>query len=450
MQKAPEFPGAFFLRFTKENLMEQLTEQMHKAHTLNARGIVYRIKSFKDFSFLHVYVNSTLIQMVLEGPLPKGLQEQSAIAFMGIFQEASIKDVLITPKHLELKISQLRVLSSPTKTFPFDITKKELNINNDVLFDLRPMSMRHPKVKAIFKIQEAITIGFRNYLQKNHFTEIRTPKIVKAGAEGGANIFELNYFGEKAYLAQSPQFYKEFCCGVFQKVFEIAPVFRAEKHNTTRHLNEYTSMDVEMGPIENFSELMDLEECVLKEVISTIKERCGTELALLEVVMPEITIIPRIKFSEVKKIMVQNFGIKEPDSTDLSPEEEVKLCEHIKKSTGSEFVFVTHYPSSKRPFYAMDSQDNPLETESFDLLFRGVEITTGGQRIHQYEVIKEKMLKRNMLLADFEFFTDVHQFGLPPHGGFGLGLERLTQKLIGLDNIKEATMFPRDVTRLFP
>ncbi len=430
--------------------MQEFFNSITEGSTFESRGVVYRLKKFKDFCFIHINLNNTFIQAIFEGELPDNLTEQSSIAFKGAFQAAQIKDSLIKPSSFELKITALKVLSSPYKSFPFDITKKELNINNDILFDQRAMSMRHPKIKAIFKIQEAIVIGFRSYLDKNHFTEIRTPKIVKAGAEGGANIFELNYFGEKAYLAQSPQFYKEFCCGVFQKVFEIGPVFRAEKHNTTRHLNEYTSMDIEMGPIESFIEIMDLEENILKEIISTIKVRCPREIELLNLALPEIVNIPRLTFSEVKEIMLTEFGINETEETDLSPIEEVKICEYIKKTTGSEFVFVTAYPSSKRPFYAMENSVNPNETESFDLLFRGVEITTGGQRIHQYEQILEKMIKRGMNPLDFEFFTDAHQYGLPPHGGFGLGLERLTQKIIGLDNIKEATMFPRDCVRLFP
>ncbi len=430
--------------------MQEFLSNITEGSVFESRGVVYRLKKFKDFYFIHINLNNTFIQAIFEGEPPADLAEQSSIAFKGSFQTAKIKDPLIKPSNLELKITNLKVLSSPHKSFPFDITKKELNINNDVLFDLRAMFMRHPRIKAIFKIQEAIVIGFRKYLDKNSFTEIRTPKIVKAGAEGGANIFELNYFGEKAYLAQSPQFYKEFCCGVFQKIFEIGPVFRAEKHNTTRHLNEYTSMDIEMGPIESFIEIMELEENILKEVISTIKTRCPNEVELLNLVLPEIASIPRLTFKEVKATVLREFGINETEETDLSPIEEVKICEYIKKTTGSEFVFVTHYPTSKRPFYTMENPLNPQETESFDLLFRGVEITTGGQRIHQYEQILEKMIKRGMNPLDFEFFTNAHQYGLPPHGGFGLGLERLTQKIIGLDNIKEATMFPRDCVRLFP
>ena len=423
---------------------------MKENEEISTMGIIYRIKKLKGFSFLHIILDGKIIQAIYEGELSDKVREQSAISFSGIFQKAQIKDKLIFPNNLELKLTSLEALSTPTESFPFDITKKELNIGNNVLFDMRALSMRHPKIKAIFKIQEAIVIGFRSYLQNNGFTEIRTPKIVKAGAEGGANIFELNYFGSKAFLAQSPQFYKEFCCGAFQKVFEIGPVFRAEKHNTNRHINEYTSMDMEMGPIKSFYEIIKIEEEVLKEIVRTIESRCSYELGLLEITLPVINEIPVLKFSEAKEIVFKEYGIDERKEPDLSPIEEVKICEYIKKKTGSEFVFVTHYPTVKRPFYAKESPTNREETESFDLLFRGMEVTTGGQRIHEYNELVEKMKHRGMNVEEFMFFSDAHKYGLPPHGGLGLGLERLTQKIIGLDNIKEATMFPRDVTRLFP
>ena len=417
---------------------------------ISKMGIVYRIKRLKGFSFLHIILDGKICQAIYEGDLPDTVKEQSAVSFTGVFQKAQIKDKQIFPNDLEVKITSMEALSTPSESFPFDITKKELNINNDVLFDLRALSMRHPKIKAIFKIQEAIVIGFRSYLNEHGFTEIRTPKIVKAGAEGGANIFELNYFGTKAFLAQSPQFYKEFCCGVFQKVFEVGPVFRAEKHNTNRHLNEYTSMDMEMGPIKSFFEIMKTEEEILKEIFRTIESRCSYELNLLEIQLPQIEEIPILKFSEAKEMVFNEYGIDERKEPDLSPIEEIKICELIKKKTGSEFVFITHYPTVQRPFYAKESSHSREETDSFDLLFRGVEITTGGQRIHEYDELVLKMQHRGMNVKEFTFFSDAHKYGLPPHGGFGLGLERLTQKIIGLDNIKEATMFPRDVSRLFP
>ncbi len=364
--------------------------------------------------------------------------------------KASIKDKSVSLTDRELLIDEITILSTPFETLPVDLSKPELQINNATLFDLRPITLRHFKQKSIFKIQTMIVRAFREYFEAHNFVEIRTPKIVKEGAEGGANIFSLEYFGEKAYLTQSPQFYKEYMVGVYQRVFEVAPVFRAEKHNTSRHINEYISMDIEVGPIKNFQEIMQFEVGFLKHMVSKLKEECCYELQVLNVHLPLIEDIPALKFYEAKEILNKKYGIEGLEEDDLSPEEEVKLCEYIKDQTGSEFVFVTHYPKTKRPFYAKDSEENNLETESFDLLFRGVEITTGGQRIHHYEEILKKLEWKKLDADTFSFFTSLHKYGVIPHGGFGLGLERLTQKIIGLGNIKEASLFPRDITRLSP
>lgn len=238
--------------------------------------------------------------------------------------------------------------------------------------------------------------------------------------------------------------------GVFERVFEIAPVFRAEKHDTARHLNEYTSVDLEMGYIERFEEIMEMETKMLQNVMHHLKTYYTHELELLELTLPEIEAIPAVKFSEAKEMVAKEYQREIKDFEDFEPEEERLLCELIKKKTGSEFVFVTHYPSKKRPFYAMESKENPAETESFDLLFRGLEITTGGQRIHSYEEQIAKMERRGMDIAAFESYLMMHKYGMPPHGGMGLGLERFTSKLLGQENVRLATLFPRDINRLIP
>ena len=413
------------------------------------KGVVYRIKDLGNFSFIHVSTAKGILQCIVEGELGE-VKEGSAVHIWGTVKKAEIKDKFITPRNIEIQVKKLEVLSTPEASLPFDITKKKLNINNDVKFDLRMISMRYPKERAIFKIQEGLVQGLRNYFVAEGCTEIRTPKIVKAGAEGGANIFEIEYFGEKAYLTQSPQFYKEFCAGVFERVFEIAPVFRAEKHNTNRHLSEYTSVDVELGNIESFHEIMEFEVGALQSAFNNLKENYQYELELSGVELSGFSEIPVLKFHEVKEIIKKEYKVDNLKEHDLSPFEENKICEYVKKETGSEFVFVTHYPSSKRPFYAKDDPENSEETLSFDLLYKGVEITTGGQRIHDYNELILKMKQRGMRHEEFEFFSVAHKYGLLPHGGFGMGLERLTQKVIGLDNVKSATMFPRDVHRLTP
>ena len=289
----------------------------------------------------------------------------------------------------------------------------------------------------------------RRFLKEQHFTEIHTPKIVSEGAEGGTNIFRLKYFEQEAFLAQSPQFYKQMMVGVFERVFEIGPVFRAEKHDTSRHLNEYTSVDFEMGFIEDFQELMAMETGMLKAAMAWVKEQCPEEVALLGVRIPEITEIPCLRFQEAKELL-QKEGCPQNNPMDFDPEEEKKLCQLIREKTGSEFVFVTHYPSAKRPFYAMDNPQNPEETLSFDLLFRGMEVTTGGQRIHSYETQVEKMRQKRLNPEDFSSYLMIHHCGMPPHGGLGLGLERLTSRLLEQDNVRRACLFPRDIHRLTP
>jgi nondiscriminating aspartyl-tRNA synthetase len=418
-------------------------------HDIDFKGTLFRFKDMGNFAFLHITIPNGIIQCINTGPSAH-LQVGQCLAVSGRVKEAHIKDAFLHPKTVEVEIKKLEILSTPSSPMPFDITKKNLNLNNDILFDQRMISMRYPKEKAIFKIQEGLVQGFRKFFTQEGLTEIRTPKIVKEGAEGGANIFELEYFGKKAYLTQSPQFYKEFCTGVFGRVFEIAPVFRAEKHNTNRHLNEYTSIDVEMGPIANFEEIMQFEVGAIKSAFRYLAENYQYELNLLEVELNHFESIPCLSFSQAKEIAAQTIRSSEEERNDLTPAEEMAICAQIKRETGSDLVFITHYPSTKRPFYAKDDPNSPGETLSFDLLYRGVEITTGGQRIHQLEELEEKMISRGMNPKKFEFFSQAHRYGLPPHGGFGMGLERLTQKLLGLDNIKRATMFPRDTVRLTP
>lgn len=350
----------------------------------------------------------------------------------------------------ELRLINIVVLSRPAQSSPIVINRKEVDTSMDSLLNYRPITLRNQRERAIFKIQAEITRGMRSFFARRRFTEIHTPKIVYAGAEGGANIFRLDYFGKEAYLAQSPQFYKQMMVGVFERVFEIGPVFRAEKHDTARHLNEYTSVDFEIGYIQSFEELMQLETEMLKTVFEHLKENCKTELSLLKVNVPELTSIPALPFSEAKQLILQTCGREIKDWEDFEPEEEKLLCEAIQKQTGSEFVFVTHYPSKKRPFYAMDDPCNPKVTLSFDLLFRGLEITTGGQRIHSYEEQLGKMLARQMHPELFESYLMMHKYGMPPHGGLGLGLERFTSRLLGMDNVRYASLFPRDINRLVP
>ena len=316
--------------------------------------------------------------------------------------------------------------------------------------DMRPLSLRNLRERAVFKIQEGLVRGFREYLSSQGFTEIHTPKITAKGAEGGSNMFKLSYFHKPAVLAQSPQFYKQMMVGVFDRVFETAPVFRAEKHNTKRHLNEYTSLDFEMGYIDSIQDLMEMETGFLQYAMELLKRDYEKECRLLEVELPNVERIPQVRFDEAKRLVSEKYSRKIKNPFDLEPEEESLIGRYFKEEYGADFVFVTAYPSKKRPFYAMDDPQDERFTLSFDLLFHGLEVTTGGQRIHDYHALLEKIERRQMDTEGMESYLDAFRYGMPPHGGLGIGMERLTMQLLGRENVRETTLFPRDLGRLEP
>lgn len=426
---------------------EELTSYI--GETVRIHGSIYKIRKMSDFAFVLLRTKRTVVQCVYAKEfsnfeLDELTEESCVVVTAEVIQEERSK------VGYELRMIEVEILSTPSEPSPIVINQKKVDTSLENLLDYRPITLRNEKERAIFKLQEGITAGFRQFLMNHGFTEIHSPKIVAEGAEGGANIFKLNYFGKEAYLAQSPQFYKQMMVGVFERVFEIGPVFRAEKHDTSRHLNEYTGVDFEMGYIEDFTEIMQMETAMLKSTIMYLKENYALELALLKLKLPEIKAIPSVKFMEAKQMVAETYNRQIKDFEDFEPEEEKLLCELIQKRTSSEFIFVTHYPSKKRPFYAMENPENTEETLSFDLLFRGLEITTGGQRIHSYEEQLEKMRKRGMDPEHFAGYLMAHKYGLPPHGGLGLGLERFTAKLLGFENVRSATLFPRDINRLMP
>lgn len=421
----------------------------HIGSTVKLHGMVYKIRRMSDFAFVLLRTKRAVVQCIYSSefsgfPLEL-LQEESAVCIT-----ANVISEERSRTGYELQLLAVEVLSKPEELSPIVINNKRVDTSLENLLNYRPVTLRNEKERAIFKLQEGICRAIREFLYQERFTEIHSPKIVAEGAEGGANIFKMDYFGKQAYLAQSPQFYKQMMVGVFERVFEIAPVFRAEKHDTARHLNEYTSVDFEMGFIESFEDIMQMETGMLKHIVEFLKENYEPELGLLKLQLPEITEIPAVKFSEAKELVAKEYHREIKDRYDFEPEEEKLLCELIRKKTGSEFVFVTHYPSAKRPFYAMDSKENSSETLSFDLLFRGLEVTTGGQRIHSYKEQVEKMEARGMNIEAFESYLMMHKAGMPPHGGLGLGLERLTSKLLNQENVRLSTLFPRDINRVTP
>ncbi|HCH75016.1 MAG TPA: aspartate--tRNA(Asn) ligase [Clostridiales bacterium] len=425
----------------------------HAGQVISIKGYIHRIREMTGFSFVIIRTERETVQCVYSPDFSDyrwddRLCEEACVRVFG--KVVSSTDAKGNERY-ELQIHDVEILSLPAAPLPIVINKKQLDgIALNTILDLRPVSMRNPRERAIFKIQEGIARGFREYLMQNGFTEIRSPKINFAGAEGGTNVFKLDYFGKQVYLAQSPQLYKQALVGVFQRVFEIAPVFRAEHHDTSRHLNEYTSMDFEMGFINDFTDIMNMETGALKYIMELLKKEYAEEVELLHADVPVIDKIPVIKFMDAKEIIINKFKYKPSDMKDFDPEEESLLGKYAKKEFNSDFIFVTHYPSKKRPFYTMDDPENPEFTLSFDLLFRGLEITSGGQRIHDYNEQVAKMEKCGMNPEEFATYLMLHKYGAPPHGGLGIGLERLTMHLLGFKNVREATMFPRDINRVTP
>ena len=340
------------------------------------------------------------------------------------------------------------IISEAIEPTPIEIPKEEFSANPDTLLEYRHVSLRGVKARAALKVQAELVKGFRSFLNDQGFTEIFTPKLVAAGAEGGANLFEVDYYGKRAYLAQSPQLYKQIMVGVFERVYEVAPVYRAEQSHTTRHLSEYLSLDVEFGFIESESDVMDLEETMLKTMMSRVLEHCKTELGLFEAAVPDIEVkFPRIPLMEARQLVKEKYGY-ETGGKDLDPEAERLISKWAKEEHGCDFVFVTNYPQAARPFYTY-----PIEnglTRGFDLIFRGVEVTSGGQRIHQHAMLVEELQKRKMNPEAFTGYLEVFKHGMPPHGGFAIGAERITALLLGISNVRFARAFPRDGSRLQP
>ena len=418
---------------------------------VKVRGAVHRIKDMGDFAFVIIRSSRRTFQCIWE--TADAAQKLSPEDWVRI--DGSIAVDERSPLGFDIRISSVEKVGGAAAKLPLEISndRKMKNLQLETLLDNRVVTLRNPRIRAIMRVADGVMYGFRQFLREEGFTEFVPPKMVMGGAEGGADMFMVKYFDQRAYLNQSPQQYKQTMVGVFEKVFTVGPVFRGENSNTPRHLTEFQGLDLEMGFIESFQDLMELETRMFQYIFRLLNTEYAAELDLVLGAgrrLPELDKVPQIKFADAKELYAQKSGKKITDPVDLAPEEEKWLGQYFLEETGSPMVFVTHYPSVKRPFYAMDDPENPRYTLSYDLLLYGLEITTGGQRIHDYDQQVAKMKKRRMDPADFENYLTMHKYGLPPHGGFGLGLERIVQKLLELDNIREASAFPRDRNRLMP
>ena len=417
--------------------------------TIILEGAVHSIRDMGEIAFVILRKREGLIQTVWEeGKTDMELSEIREGDYIHV--TGQIKDEERAPHGKEVRLSTIRHLSHVSCPLPLPIDKWKLNTSLEAKLDRRSLSLRNIRERARFRIQEGIVRGFRDFLYEQGFTEIHTPKIGAKSAEGGANMFRLSYFHRPAVLQQSPQLYKQMMVGVFDRVFETGPVFRAEKHNTRRHLNEYTSLDFEMGYIHSFLDICAMETGFLQYTMNLLEKEYSKELKLLNITLPDVEKIPYVRFDEAKRLVSEKYNRKIRIPFDLEPEEEELIGKYFKEEYNADFVFVTHYPSKKRPFYAMDDPEDTRYTLSFDLLYHGLEITTGGQRIHDLSMLEEKIQEKGMTEEGLEQYLDAFRFGMPPHGGLGIGLERLTMQLLGEDNVREACLFPRDMSRLEP
>lgn len=346
---------------------------------------------------------------------------------------------------IEISIEEIEVLSRAAE-LPFD---KDSKLNLDTYLDHLPLTLRTERAKAIFRVQARIAEAFRIFFAGEGFVEINIPKIIGEDAEGGATTFEVDYFDHTAHLAQSPQLYKQIMVGVFERVFTVGRVFRAEKHATGRHLNEYASLDIEMGFIKDHHDVMEESSLCVRAITEHLRKHCKNDFALLEAAIPEIPgTIPNLKLRQAQEIIKKEYGEDATGEPDLTPQHERWICEYAKKKWKSDFIYVTHFPVEKRPMYTYEDEEDLGYTKGFDLLFRGLEINTGGQRIHNYDALVRSMQKKGLDPEQFSFYLEAFKFGMPPHGGFGMGLERLTARFLGIGNVKEATLFPRDINRI--
>ena len=414
--------------------------------TILLRGWVYKIIDLSNIVFVKLRDKSGIIQLVTNKEQIEGLKLENAIEVIG---KKSKNEK--APGGIEIIVDEIKILGRTYyDKLPFEINSYKNKAALETQLDHRTIALRRPEIRAIFKVQNEIEQAFRDYLRSKNFEQIHTAKIIDSSTEGGSEMFTVNYFDRRSFLAQSPQFYKQMMVGAgFERVYEIGHAYRAELHNTWRHLNEYVSLDVEMGFIKDEFELMDLEEGFLDYLFKHLNKICKKELEMYKVELPNEVKIPRITLEEAHKILLEKYNKKSPIGNIDAKGEEL-ICDYVKKEYGTEFVFLTKYPVAKRPMYTMPDDEDKTLTKSFDLIYDGLEITTGGQRINDYKMLKENIIKFGLNPEDFDFYLDTFKYGMPPHGGFAIGLERLTMKILKLSNIREATLVPRDMKRLTP
>jgi nondiscriminating aspartyl-tRNA synthetase len=399
--------------------------------------------------FVDLRDRSGLIQIVGGKDLSQ-LRPEWVVEIEGLVKKrpANLINSKLPTGKIEVEAQKVAVLAK-AEELPFDTGGEELKISLPTLLDYRALSLRHPRNQAIFRVEETVIAAFRETLTSEGFTEIQVPTVVPTITEGGAQVFKIKYFDKEAFLAQSPQLYKQIMVGIFERVFTLAHAYRAEPSITTRHLTEYTGLDAEMGFIDSFEELMVMVEKVIRQIFWKVAKERKKELKVFKASLPKLAApIPCLKMRQAQEIIFQRTGRDNRQEPDLQPEDEKEICRYALEKFDSELIFITHYPTKKRPFYTYPDPKDPTYTCSFDLLGRGLEWVTGGQRINNYQQLIEHVKKWGNQPEDFDLYLQAFKYGMPPEGGFCLGAERITMQILGLENIRQASLFPRDMERI--
>lgn len=412
-------------------------------------GWVHTKRDHKKVVFIDLRDRSGIVQIVGDERFSQ-LNPEDVVCIKGMVKKRP--EHLVNPKvktgTIEIEAHEFTILSK-SQTLPFDFSREILDVTLPVLLDHRALSLRHPRISPIFKVQEVLIDSFRKGLKEKEFVEFQAPVIISQPAEGGAEVFEVKYFDRIAYLAQSPQFYKQIMVPVFERVFTVNKTLRAEPSVTTRHLTEVTTLDAEFGFIDSWIEVMDMAEYIARYMLKAVYALCADVIEMYGVEQIVLSKkIPSLKLREAQEIIYQRTNRDNRREPDLEPEDEREICKWAREEKGSDLIFITHYPVEKRPFYTHEDPQDVGYTLSFDLLGKGIEWLTGGQRIHELNILLNNAKKRNINIEQSELYLQAFRYGMPPEGGFSFGSERLVMKILDLSNIREASLFPRDMERI--
>lgn len=422
------------------------------------QGWVNRRRDHGKIIFMDLRDRSGLIQLVISEErlassakdLVEEIRPEYVVEVVGTVAARSEKTINpdLATGSVEVQVQDIKILAK-AESLPFDMGGQELNLELPTLLDYRALTLRHGIVNPIFKVQEVVIDAFREALKKRDFTEFQAPVFIPEVAEGGAEVFKVPYFGKEVYLSQSPQLYKQILVGVYERVFAVNKTLRAEPSVTTRHLTEATTLDAEFGFINSWLDIKEMAQYTIKYMLSRVEKECGEILKLFKATVPKVSeVIPMIKLREAQEIIFKRTGRDVRHEPDLGPEDEREICRWSLEEKGSDLVFVSHYPAKKRPFYTFLDPENPEYTLSMDLIGRGTEWLTGGQRINDYEFLLKRAREKGADPAKLELYLQAFKYGMPPEGGFSFGSERVTMHILGLKNVREASLFPRDMERV--